>query len=281
MLRLWDRFVPSFAVVVLLLLVVFVQAALSEDVETNANYGWFFTRSKHINQLLQAGEIGKASAVWNKEEEYFRQSQKEGDKKCTDDLADALEESLSRQARQKESALLSVKWPETLERWPAVKLTISGADEFVQEVGSHQVLVYSGRADRITQCVVSAKEKLVSTIRSKAPEEFLAYKGVPGGFFAEYPLELQPSEFLKTNKPAWLKALSNGACDEIKIFAFAHSKWLDKEDLDNIGKILPSKNHDPRQVGKSDTCRDVGGVAQDAGGRIYRDAGGQYGYSGC
>jgi hypothetical protein len=204
MLRVWDRFIPSFAAALLLLLVVFAQAALSEDGGKGKNYGWFFTRSKHIGQLLQAGEIGKASAAWNEEEEYFRQSRKEGDKKCTDDLAGALEESLNRQARQKESALLSVKWPETRERWPAVKLTITEAEEFVREVDSHKVLVYSGRVDRITQPIVSAKEKLVSTIRSKAPEEFLVYKGVPGDFFAEYPLKLQPSEFLKTNKPLWL-----------------------------------------------------------------------------
>ena len=111
MLRLWDRFVPSFAAALLLLLVVFAQAVFSEDGEKEKNYGWFFSRSKHISQLLQAGEIGKASAVWNEEREYFRQSRKEGDKKCTDDLADALEESLNRQARQKESLCSSSSGP--------------------------------------------------------------------------------------------------------------------------------------------------------------------------
>ena len=241
MVELRNRCALSFAAAVVLLFVFFTQAALSEGDGEEKSYGWFFTRSKHINQLLQAGEIGKASDVWNREADYFRHSRKSEDRKCTEDLAEALEESLAGRAQEEESRLLSVKWPEPQYRWRATKLAIAAADEFIEEVSSHQVLVHSGRVDRITQGVVSTKESLVSAVKSGASEAFVAYKGRPRRFFTEYPIKVEPAEFLETNKPMWLKALSNATCDDIQKFVSDFPGILGAETLGGLGEIFFKK----------------------------------------
>ena len=212
-------------------LIVFVQTALSEDKVEQTSYHLFFTRSKHINQLLQAGQIEKASAIWNKEAEYFKQSRKPVDKKCTEDLADALETLFTRQAGEKAEALLAVRWPGSTAQWPALKRLISEANGFAQEVSSHQVLAHLDRSERIARGVKSAQEPLLEEIKADAPKEFVAYTGSLGGeFFSEYPVIVEPREFLRTSRQLWLKAMSTATLEEIQAFTRAYGAMLDRGD---------------------------------------------------
>lgn len=236
----------------LLLLVVAAQPALSEDGAEATSYHWFFTRSKHINQLLQAGDIRKASAVWCKEAAYFKESRKTADRKCTEDLADALENLLEQQARQTEAALLEVKWPQKREQWAATKQILGEASKFVQDVGSHQVLVHLDRVERITQGAARALQALLGRITADAPRQLLAHKGASGfSFFTEYPVEMNEAEFLSINKPLWLEALAGYTCEEIETFAASYGKYLAESDLESLGEIYFGKTIGTGEVRKA------------------------------
>jgi serine protease Do len=232
------RIATSHIIMAALLFFVISTPVLSEEALEETSYHWFFTRSKHINQLLQAGDIKKASAVWNKEATYFKESQKDADKKCTQDLADNLEKFYSQQARGISSNILSINSPETSENWFVVKRTIAEADSFLKEVAGHQVLEYCGRVARVTEEVTAAKDQLLSKIGSDMPDSFMAYQPGSGrDFFSEYPLEISPQEFLRGNKSLWMNGLSNDTCEKIKTFADCYGKSLSQQDLMEIGGL--------------------------------------------
>jgi hypothetical protein len=59
------------------------------------SYGFFSSRSDHVNELLENGFVGKASILWNREQNYFNASEKQKDKECSQALSVALLKSLN------------------------------------------------------------------------------------------------------------------------------------------------------------------------------------------
>ncbi len=254
-----SRIVGS-ALIILLVVLLYLPAEAESPAES-VHYYFFFTRSKHIGQLLQAGDVRNASGVWNREAEYFKQSQDDTDKKCTQDLADAVEKFLVPFVTRIETSLRSVQWPDIRENWPAVKQAISEADTLLRSIDSHQVLQYLGRRDRAAQPILAAKNELLRRIAADVPEQFLTYQpGASRDFFSEYPVQIEPKEFLKSNKPLWIENLTKLSCEGVKTFTDSYKKWLDDGDLEDAGEIYFKKTVDqgpkkPNFVQVLDACR--------------------------
>jgi hypothetical protein len=182
-------------IVMVLMGTVLCLSAWADDASEETHYGLFFTRAKHITQLLQAGDVKNANRVWNKEADYFKQSTKSADKACSQNLADAVEKSFAHVVMQTEADIDSTEWPTSPKNWPSVKGVIAKADALVQDVDSYQVLGYLGRRDAVVQGIKAAKERLQAKMSGDAIDCFLSYRpSADRDFFFDYPLHIEPKE---------------------------------------------------------------------------------------
>ena len=232
------QFARRFVVITVLMLTVLCLPARADDAVEDAHYGLFFSRAKHIGQLLQAGDVKNASRVWNKEAAYFRGSTKASDKECSQNLANAVEKYFAPLLTDQESLLTSAKWPVGPENWTALKQLCAETDTLLKDVETHQILQYLGRRDEMTGRLTAARDHLIESMKSSAEESFLSYKpGTGHGFFSEYPIEMNAQELLQSSKPRWIAMLSNGACEEIEKFTDCYRNSLSENDLLDIGEI--------------------------------------------
>lgn len=208
-----------------------------------ASYHIFFSRSKHINQLLQAGDVKSASGVWNKQADYFKQSDKDKDKKCTQDLSNALETFLAPITAHAATVLDSVKWPDVTENWGSMKQAIEKADTLIGEVDTHQVLKYTGRRDELISNLLSSRERRIDKVVADAPKNFITFESLPSrNFFSQYPVQIKQSDFLKSNKALWMASIEATTPEHIKLFADCYKEWLSQEDLQDLAEAYFQKS---------------------------------------
>ena len=202
------------------------------------DYGFFYSRSDHINELLTAGEIEKASEVWNHQAEYFKSSEKPVDKKTSVDLSDSLIKILNPKSNTQMINMDSLRWPASQANWHTAKEIIDSTNKLIEEVESHQVLEYTGTKKEVLSKLLPARNNLVQRVTADATELFRSYTHTENNnFFEDYPVKLDGSKFFEENRLLWINTLKNASPSQIKTFGNRYREALGEKGLLEIGNL--------------------------------------------
>ena len=140
-----------------------------EEVEERS-YGFFSSRSDHVNEMLEKGFAGKASVLWNREQDYFKASEKRKDKECSQALSEALLKTLDPRVKSQCESGNSFVWPVQREQWHTVKQLLTDLDKLSQVTEKHMVLKYTGHQDSIISRLKQSKDSLVQQFTNGAAD---------------------------------------------------------------------------------------------------------------
>ena len=212
-----------------------------EEVEERS-YGFFSSRSDHVNELLEKGFAGKASVLWNREQDYFKASEKRKDKECSQALSEALLKTLDPRVKSQCESGNSFVWPVQREQWHTVKQLLTDLDKLSQVTEKHMVLKYTGHQDSIISRLKQSKDSLVQQFTNGAAEAFASFSlSEETNFFVEYPVKLETDVFLNQNRAIWLPILKKLPPDKILAFANQYRKQFFESDLSDIGTLYTQR----------------------------------------
>ena len=202
------------------------------------SYNIFYSRADHLNELLVAGEIDKASEVWNQQSEYFKSSEKPVDKKMSLTLSDRLTKILDLKIKTQAAMIDTLVWPTSQENWPGVKEIIDSSNKLIQEIEFHQDLEYTGAKKEALSEILPARNDLVQRVTSDAPELFKVYRyGEKNNFFVDYPVKLDAGKFLDDNRPLWISLLNSAPPIQIRTFGDCYRESLGEKGLHEVGNL--------------------------------------------
>jgi hypothetical protein len=174
-------------------------------VTTNTNngpgggYNSFYTPAHHLKKLITSKEFIEAAKVYRREREYFgRKPGKYQELMVT--LATGLNELLYPEIREISDFIEGIDWPVHHSEWLDVRKFLKKSEDAYTDYYAEKILEDTGTrlesVDILKNTTISIKQR----IELSAKDIFANYEICSSAnFFDNYPVKIEPTEFLNTN----------------------------------------------------------------------------------
>ena len=198
------------------------------------SYHLFFSPADHVDELLAAGEVEKASQVWSHQSAYFSGNERAAALKATRTLDAALSAHLAPRLDRQRERLEAIAWPVPRPNWPAIRSVIADADALKAELEGHKVLLADGAPDERHRRFLAKLDATAAKIRAGAKASF---RHDDETFFSAYPVPLEPMAVLTEVREAWSAGLANATPAAIVAFRDRYEKALDENGFEALGRL--------------------------------------------
>jgi serine protease Do len=202
------------------------------------SYSFLYSPADHVGELLKAGEVEKASAVWNDQAPFFSDRNDKEIKSANEALVSAIRASLEPRVATAMDGVNHVQWPTPRSEWPRVKAAINQAESAIETADGHKVLKSSGASIAQLDELRKAVSALSVDISRSAPAEFMALMSTESAnFFDEYPSKIETKAFLLEHRREWADALKMASADKIAGFANTYKAALSDDGMGVVADL--------------------------------------------
>ncbi len=185
--------------------------------ETSAQWreahGPFLDPAERIGELLDAGDLEGASATYAWQRDWFRAGHGAA---AHARLVTALGAELDAPTAGAERAIAETRWPVAIERWGAVRASVTSAGDALAAIEAHDALADDAAWSDRTAALRRSTDALRSRVRPEAGPAFASWSLLDdASFFARFPLDLSRGPFLLANRAAWASALDAAGIAEL------------------------------------------------------------------
>ena len=195
-------------------------------------YHPFSTPADHVEDLVKAGELDRASVVWTEQRPYFTADPRASTRRVTAALEAALLQRLAPRFVAEARAVDAVAWPAPRSAWPAIKAIMRPAEALKSDLDRHAVLRLAASAEK--DRFLAAFGAKAAAIRADAPGHF---RFGDAAFLQDYPVSLDRGALLKATRPAWRAAAAEASPAAILNFHARYGDGFDGDDLTELARL--------------------------------------------
>jgi serine protease Do len=195
-------------------------------------YHPFSTPADHVEELVKAGELDRASEFWTDQTAYFTDDPRGSTRRVTALLEAALLQRLAPRFLAEARAVDAVAWPAPRPDWPGIREVMRPAEALKSDLDRHAILKLSASAER--DRFLSALEAKLAAMRADAPGHF---RFGDAAFLQDYPVALDRKALVRATRPAWRAAAAEASSGEILDFHARYGDAFDGEDRIELARL--------------------------------------------
>ncbi len=233
-LRDWIRYI--YVVLILILSLFLSSCAVTGTSPPSFGYNFIFSPGQHISKLIEQNEFEDAETVYEREIDFFDKSKKyDVILKC---LANQLNILVEKEIEPIIKNITSIHWPCSSDNWQDIKDLISMSKAAIDNYDRR--LIFKN-TDSVLPSINVLNERIIYLENEMSLYASIAFRDYEElqtkNFFMQYPLELEPKEFLAKHCDVIYNKAKSMSSDQIKSVYEIYFDYFDE----NIINIIASQ----------------------------------------